>query len=377
MNAKVHPLVAALVIVATFAALGVWAWGGGAAKKIGGPVALLLSPSGHLYVQMQNVLIEHDSEGQFIKRHELSKLGVERVLGAIGFFPDGDILLRRGPDERNLLDNIRAYLRLKNDKPTISMSPGSGLHRCQLESGECRPFGSSRIDFNAAFGLYIDPADSTVYISDTTRHALRKYSGEGRHLGDAEDGYKFPNEILVHEGRLYVANTNFHEVRIVSPETDGFGRKIAAVDVIPPAASRNRQIWPSHIARVGDEWWVNNMRSGMNEGGIYIFDDNWLWKAKVDLPEGADPISLLPFNGEVLVSDWNNDRVHRVLVNGIRIGDFESSGLQELVAESVERRWQYQAIAYFAVIVLALLILGLLIKALLTGSPPDLRIESA
>lgn len=371
MNGKVHPLVAVLVIVATLAALGVWAWASGAAKEIGGPSGLIVSPSGHLYVQMQNVLLEHDTEGQFVKRHDLSRLGVERVLGAIGFFPDGDVLLRRGPDERTLLDNIRAYLRLQNENPAVSKSPESGLYRCKLESGECLQFGSSGVDFNAAFSLYIDPTDSTVYISDTTRHALRKYSGDGEHLNDAENGLKFPNALTVHDGRLYVANTNHHEIRIVSADTDSFGREIISVDVIPESASLSRQIWPSHLVRVGDEWWVNNMRSGMNEGGIYIFDDDWNFKTRVDLPEGSDPISLLPFNGEVLVSDWNNDRVHRVLLNGIRIGDFDSSGLRDLVAESAERRWQHQATAWFALAILALLILGLLVKGLLTYATKD------
>ncbi len=371
MNAKVHPLVAALVILATLACIGVWAWGSGQAKEIGGPAELLVAPSGHLYVQMQNYLLEHDAEGQFVKRHDLSALGVERVLGAISFFPDGEILLRRGKDERTLLDNFRAYLRLQNEKPALAASPESGLYRCSLESAECRPFGSDRIDFNAAFSVFIEPTGDAVYVSDTTRHVLRKYSIDGEHLADSETGYKFPNELLVHDGRLYVANTNHHEVRIVSPETESFGREIATVDVIPAVASRDQQIWPSHVARVGDDWWVNNMRSNMNEGGIYVFDDLWQFKVRVDLPEGADPIALVPFNGEVLVSDWNNDRVHRVLVNGVRVGDLDSSGLRALVAESVERRWQYEAIGYFALVALGLIIVGLLAKGLLTESPPE------
>ncbi len=371
MNAKVHPLVAALVILATLVCIGVWAWAGGQAKAIGGPAELLVSPSGHLYVQMQNYLLEHDSDAQFVKRHDLSELGVERVLGALVFFPNGDILLRRGGDERTFFDNIRAYLRLQNEKPAVATTPDSGLHRCRLETAECRPFGAERIDFNAAFSVFIEPSGDAVYFSDTTRHILRKYSGDGEHLADSKTGYKFPNELLIHEGRLYVANTNHHEVRLVSPETGTFGREITAVDVVPLAASRERQVWPSHIARVGDDWWVNNMRSNMNEGGIYIFDDSWQFKVRVDLPEGADPIEFLPFNGEVLVSDWNNDRVHRVLVNGVRAGDLDSPGLEALVAESTERRWQYQAIGYFALVVLGLLFVGLLVAALLTGSPPE------
>ncbi len=370
MNAKVHPLVAAIVILATLACIGVWAWADGQAKAIGGPAELLVSPSGHLYVQMQNYLLEHDVDAQFVKRHDLSELGVKRVLGAFAFFPNGEILLRRGGDERTFFDNIRAYLRLQNEKPAVATTPGSGLHRCRLETAECRPFGAGRIDFNAAFSVFIEPTGDAVYISDTTRHLLRKYSGDGEHIADSTTGYKFPNELLMYQGHLYVANTNHHEVRIVSPETGDFGREIAAVDVVPVAASRNTQVWPSHVVRVGDDWWVNNMRSNMNEGGIYIFDENWQFNLRVDLPEGADPIELLPFNGEVLVSDWNNDRVHRVLVNGVRAGDFDSPGLEALVAESTERRWQYRVIGYFALVVLGLLIVGLLVRAILTESPP-------
>jgi len=377
VNSKVHPLVAALVIFATLVCIGVWAWSSGQAKEIGGPAELLISPTGHLYVQMQNYLLEHDAEGQFLQRHDLTALGVERVLGAISFFPDGEILLRRGKDERTFLDNVRAFLRLQNEKPAVATSSESGLYRCKLESAECRPFGSGRIDFNAAYSVFIAPSGDAVYVSDTTRHVLRKYTGDGEHLADSESGYKFPNELLVHDGRLYVANTNHHEVRIVSPETESFGREIASVDVIPAVASRNQQVWPSHIARVGDDWWVNNMRSGMNEGGIYIFDNQWQFKVRVDLPEDADPIALVPFKGEVLVSDWNNDRVYRVLFNGIRVGDLDSSGLRALVVESVERRWQFQAIGYFALVALGLIIVALLVKGLLTESPPEEQTKPA
>ncbi len=377
MNAKVHPLVATFVILATLACIGVWAWGSGEAKRIGGPAELLVAPSGHLYVQMQNYLLEHDTEGRFLKRHDLSALGVERVLGAISFFPDGDVLLRRGKDERTLLDNVRAYLRLPNQKPALATSPDAGLYRCGIASAECAPFGSGRIDFNAAFSVFIAPDSEAVFVSDTTRHVLRKYSADGELLANSESGYRFPNELLVHDGQLYVANTNHHEVRIVSTETESFGREIATVDVVPAPATRERQTWPSHIARVGDDWWVNNMRSGMNEGGIYIFDDQWQFKARVDLPEGADPIEFLPFNGEVLVSDWDNDRVHRVLVNGVRVGDFDSPGLRALVAESVERRWQYQAIGYFALVILGLIIVGLLVTALLTASRSEEPLKPA
>ena len=97
MNSKVHPLVVVLVILFAFLAIGVWIWGTGEAKKIGGPAELRTDPDGHLYIQIQNQLLEHEADGVFLDRHDLDKLGVESILLSIPFFSDGDILLRRGP----------------------------------------------------------------------------------------------------------------------------------------------------------------------------------------------------------------------------------------------------------------------------------------
>ncbi len=90
MNSKVHPLVVVLVIVLTIFAIGVWIWGTGQAKKISGPAELRTDPDGHLYIQIQNQLLEHDADGVFLDRHDLAQIGVEAVLGTFAFFSDGD-----------------------------------------------------------------------------------------------------------------------------------------------------------------------------------------------------------------------------------------------------------------------------------------------
>lgn len=375
MNARVHPLFALLVIVLTLAAIGVWMWGDANAKRLGGPADLLLDPSGHLYVQMQQYLLEHDSDGEFVARHDLSKLGIERVLGGMAFFPNGDLLLRRGSDARSLLDNVRAYLRLPNRRPVHSDAPNTGLHRCSLETGECRQFGPGAIDFNAAFSVFIDAATQEVYLSDTSRHRLQKYSSDGNLLAEGGTGLRFPNELQLIDSRLYFANTNRHSIDVVDPDTENFAAPVVSKDVVPQTAQRSRQIWPSHFARIGDEWWVNNMRSNMADGGVYIFDRNWQFERRVNLPDGADPITILEFGDDVLVSDWNNDAVYRVGPDGRLLGRFQSSGLQALVDESIERRWQYQTWGYMGIIALALLIIALLVKGLLAGPQDAVRDE--
>lgn len=376
MNSKVHPLVVLIVVVLTVLVIGLWVWGTGRAKQIAGPAELAIDPAGHLYLQMQNYLLEHDSAGRFVKRHDLSKLGIERVLGTIRFFSNGDILLRRGVDSRTLLDNIRAYLRLSNEKPLRSDFPGTGIYRCNLRTDSCSPFGPELIDFTATFGLFIDWETDDVFFSDTTRHALRKYSAEGESLGMAKGDFRFPNQLLVRDGLLYVANTNRHSVQIVEPASDSFGTTIDSINVISTEASSSGHKWPSHLARIGDEWWINNMSTDMDDGGIYVFDTEWHFRYRVALPSGADPISIVPFGDEVLVSDWNNDRVHRISIGGQLLGDFTSPGLQDLVAESVTQRLHFKVYAYVAVLVYFLLIIALIFKGIISESTEQTKAKT-
>ena len=338
---------------------------------IGGPAEIRLDRDGHLYIQIQNRLIEHDADGEYVETHDLSLLGVEQFLGNFDFFSNGDILLRRGPDPRSFYDNIRAFQRKTNHTSLQPLTPGSGMSRCSLKTLECRQFGENGIDFKSAFGIVITGPADEVYVSDTSRHLLRKYSAAGAPLSDPVDGFMFPNQILIEDGQLFVTDTNNHRVRVVDPGTAKFGKTIASHYVTPESAVREDRRWPSHIARVGDEWWVNNMRTGMNEGGIYIFDDNWGFDRMATLPQDADPISLIAFRGEVLVTDWNNDRVHRVAATGELLGAFESPGLEKVLKDSVAARATFEFVSYSGVFLLALVFGGMLVRALVVAISPE------
>jgi len=364
MKSDVHPIVATLVVLLAIATIGVWAWGRGEANSIGGPAEMLKDPSGHLFIQIQNQLLEHDTTGQFLKRHDLSALGVEHTMGGVGFFADGEILLRRGPDTRSLKDKVRTYQRIENDQSLEPATPDTGLYRCNLANSSCTLFGSTAIDFSATFGVFIDWRNDDVYISDTSRHVIRKYSADGQALSDPVSGFKFPNQLMLQNNQLLVANTNFHEITVVDPDTNAFGQKLDAFNVTPGVAVSAGHQWPSHFARVGNEWWVNNMESNMANGGIYIFDNEWRFNRKVALPRGTDPIALIAFNGYVLISDWSNDRIRRIDSTGEPMSDFGSPGFTKMIEESRSARFQYQAYSYTAIIFFALIFVVLIINGM-------------
>ncbi len=236
MNSEVHPAIVAVVLALTAVAIGIWMWGSGAATSIGGPAELRSGPNGHHYVQIQQYLVEHDEEGSFVRTHDLGRLGVELFLGTYGFFSNGDVLLRRGPDPRSFADNLRAFQRKTNRSPISPETAESGLFRCNLDTRECERFGEPGVDFKAAHGIFIDRVTDNVYISDTTRHVLRKYASEGEEVAATPDTFKFPNQLMLHQGSLYVADTNNHVVRIVSADTSDYGNVVDSLNTVPGAA---------------------------------------------------------------------------------------------------------------------------------------------
>ncbi len=361
MNTEVHPAVAALVVLLTVLALAFWTWSSGVAAAIGGPSELKSGPDGHRYVQIQRYLVEHDEEGNYLATHDLDEMGIEVFLGSFEFFSNGDILLRRGPDPRSLVDNIRAFKRETNRHAIAPNDPDSGLFRCDLDTAFCERFG--KIDFKATFGVFIDRRTDEVYISDTTRHVLRKYSEYGDELARSVGGFKFPNHVALHDGQLLVADTNHHVVARVEPQTSVFADEVDRRDVVPAAAKAARQTWPSHFARVGDEWWVNNMQQGMDHGGLYVFDDDWQFLRRIDLPRNADPISLLAAGDEVWVSDWNNDVVRRFSTAGEPLSNLESEGLEIILALARQERLTYTILSYAGFPLIVIIFLGLLLRA--------------
>ena len=363
LNAKVHPGIVALVMVLTFAAIAFKMWADGKAIDLSGPAQMLRAPTGEVYIQVQDQLLEHDAAGEFVRRIDLSEMGVDAVIGELAFFPNGDLLLRRGRDARGFFDGLRAYARLENTADIRSPARDTGLARCSLSTRSCEPFGNPTIDFKATFSVYVDAENQVVYVSDTSRHLLRSFSFTGDELAIPRKGLRFPNQLVVHEGMLLVADTNHHRVALLDSVNDALTGEFVEIDVIPPEAVSRQERWPSHFAMVGERWWVNNMRTDMRNGGIYVFDREFQFEARIPLPGGSDPIAILPFGDGALISDWDNARVHYVSSAGEPLGDFTSSGLDPMLAETLELRRYYGALSWLGIALLVLILAALFIKA--------------
>ena len=196
---------------------------------------------------------------------------------------------------------------------------------------------------------------------------MRKYSSDGAEQAAPGRGFKFPNQLLLHDGQLLVADTNHHVIRSVESRSSEFAQFIDAYDVMPASAKAAQQTWPSHFARVGEQWWVNNMQAGMNLGGIYVFDNEWEFIRRIDLPNDADPISILAGGDSVWVSDWNSDAVRRFSTAGEALPNLESAGLDAILETSRQERLKFTILSFAGVAVVVLLFLVLIVRALASG----------
>jgi hypothetical protein len=107
---------------------------------------------------------------------------------------------------------------------------------------------------------------------------------------------------------------------------------------------------------------VINLRQDMSDGGIFVFDDQWKFERRIDLPPNADPMAIVAFGDAVLITDWKNNLVYQVPTTGDAVRKFDSAGLQALVTESDTARARYRAYGYTGLGAFLLLFVLLLVR---------------
>ena len=246
-------------------------------------------------------------------------------------------------------------------KEPVSKHLGEGLFRCQLDTSDCVPFGTPGVDFDSAFHISIDWATDTVYIADTSRHMLRKYDSEGKELAYQKRGYKFPNQISFFNNTLYVADTNHHSVRIANASTEKYGEIIETFYVGNSGVSG--KTWTYSFAKVGEQWWINNMGHNMANGAVAIYNDEWAYQQTLKLPSDADPIDLAVFKDRVWITDLSNNRIYFYNQKGQKINNALPRVIEEKLINNLQKkkgyeRWIKYGIGAFVVLFIAGLTVG-------------------
>jgi hypothetical protein len=357
MNQNIKPLTAINVVLAAVILISLIFWARQESLRVGGPDQVKLDHAGSIFIHISDKLYKLSPALNLLGVYDLAELGIYEMVGDFAFFASGDMLVRLGKYEPGLLESIARYQRKADTKAPVADRDNEGLFRCKLDLKECSPFGAKRLDFDSAFHLSIDTNTDTVYLSDTGRHKLRKFDAEGNELVVQNNGYKFPNQNLLHNNKLLVADTNHHAIQVADTSTENFGKIVDTHSILDPALGRNT--WPYSFAKVGDQWWVNNMAASMSHGTVAIYNDEWEFIKTVELPENADPIDFAVLKDRVLITDLDNIRIYLSDFQGQIVNEPLPGEITLKLTQLNKDRQDYKKLGYGAV--------GLFIAFLMAG----------
>ncbi len=351
MNKKLKVVIGVIIVILSILSMGTKFWADAEALSFHGPSFMRVTPKGHLAIVIGRTIYVVDKKGLTKQIIDLESVGIQNH-GDFDFFKNGDLLIYHGASEFSFIESIERFLRRKEerqDTPTGNV----GLLRCNNEGKNCEKFSSELPAFHSSFRLNIDRKTDTVYIADTPRFALYKLSEEGGILATKKDGFKFPNQILLHEEKLYVANTNYNAVKIVHAETEKFGEEISSHKT---KVSRDN-IWPSQLLVTQDKWWVMIAGDGMSDGRLQIYNNDWetIYSPKLDI--AADPMGIVFFADEILAADWSNFKIYRFDQSGKRMPDFKNKEIDILFNDANQKILFYKSISFYGLIAFIIVVI--------------------
>ena len=372
MDKEINPVIAGLVILLVILCIGAYMWSDGLAQSVSGPGHMHLDGQGNLYLSSDNHILKFDAQGKLLQDYSLENFGITNLTGDFGVFRNGDLLISPISFNPDFLEGLATFLR-REEMARKERSELGGLVRCDLAADRCRNFIATDTPYDHSFFLEVDQATESVYLADTSRHRVLKYNAEGEKVAHNDSDWEYPNRLLLHDDQLLVIDTNHFRIRAL----DSNSAKLAdlssgARNGMPPEARNNGHRFPANMIRVADQWWLIIMDNAMSNGGLYRFDDKWVYRDYLPLPEDANPLAILPFNDRVLVSDPINMKVYQFDHYGRQLSDFTPDALLSHVAGLQKKKDDFRTLGQQVMGGLIFAIILALVAAYRTGKSPNL-----
>lgn len=365
MNRSVNPLVAACIILCALLVVGFKFWADGKTQALPRPSLLQPHPDGGVVVQA-GLSLYHVSPSQLLTEAlDLAQFNIRETMGDFAFFANGDLLIRTDTTRRGVAENLQTLARSTENE----IAPGvetNHLSRCSLATRRCEAFSDDLPSFTRTFRLFIDWTDDSVYVADTSRHRIFKLDASGKLL-QQKGGFKFPNQLRVQDGKLWLADTNHNRIVALSPEDSGFGNEHSSH---PTKIGDSGWRWPIAFVKVGTQWWTNVAGANLTDGRVLIYDDAWKFVKEIDLPPNSDPVGLELLGKDILISDRENIRVYRYSQQGDRLTDLAAEDLANVLARSREESQRYRSEEFLAFGAGIVVLIALFFYAFVRGKEP-------
>ncbi len=320
LNQNVNPWAAALILTVIGIGVAILFWAGGEeAKSRVGSYYLEHDKQGNLSVQMDHMLMRLSPAGNVISFLDLRNHGAKDVMGNVAYFNNGDFLFRAGEPESGIksffsLSHLPPALMVRKQSRSIEidlqpydklreewvkdLEAESGLNRCDPVVGKCDVIVKQKVPW--LHRLFIDEKKGHIYVTEETRHQVTLMDLQGEPKSKLPIKVKFPKRVRTHGDGYYLIDTNHH--RVIFFTGIDFNNDSLIFENAVPENSDGRK-WPIDAIYFDDHWWVINADSGMTDSHLVKFDKEWSFVEHITLPDNADPLDMIIYNGKLIVSD--------------------------------------------------------------------------
>lgn len=282
---------------------------------------------GFINILLDDTIHRYSDYGDYSQIY-LPDLGIESLVGGFSFFPNGDLLIRKDASGFDLWNKILVYLRVSGKGTAKNES--ATLVRCDVVAKACVEV-TNDVSFERSFRSHVLD-NGHIIVADTSNHRLLRFDEDGALVEKAEKGFRFPNKVQVINDRLYVANTNRNAISILDLE----GKiDISASDrwqhwsLKSGVAKENKHTFPTEFVKIEKGLVVLSQGISLARGSLYLMDSKGSLQGVFDMPRDTDIISIAPYRGEILASDFSSYKVYRFSQRGELLGELNSP---ELVA---------------------------------------------
>ncbi|MDX2349225.1 MAG: hypothetical protein QNK32_02430 [Porticoccus sp.] len=294
------------------------------------------------------------------------------------------------------------------------------LYFCDMPELSCGLLKGFENMARRVFGFYV--TEDKIYIADTARHQLRVYDTDGN-LQLSERGSPvplcYPNQIMQQGNYLFVADTNNHrivkaklplsddlpllmEAALGNKEPDQwkqFYQRRALPDWCSPIADkvlgesgnpyfergmdfnergsvlaldglRDGRVWPTAFSfDPNGDLWVIAGGDNLQGGDLIVFKEGQ-YSSRANLSDTFDPVGVVSFMGDMIVSDQSIFRLTRFSLYGSNLGDFGSREFNEVlqgIYHEKENLKQQQSLAQSILIALVFVAFGIAIASKMSG----------
>ena len=302
-------------------------WAGSRADEIRGPTVFVRDHAGDLWISVNRDLYEINTSGEILQTIETQGDEVlEKGIQALDVDAWGDLLVGYGKTEK--------------------------IHRLSPETGELLEVlaiaSKAPTKFPGdAYKFAIESETGDLFLADTRNHHIRIFNAE-RELkgtfgeqGENPEQFHFPNDIRFGpDGLLYISDTNNHRIGAF----DRAGDHRFSVKTIDSEVS-SEMVWPTRFIFASDGSIFVINKGPMLVGGEIVRlhrEDGIL--DRIELPPGADPMKLLPVDGDLWVTDEARCQGSRYTLEGERLENVESGEFEELLSALHFERTYYRSI---------------------------------